>query len=275
VPVCPGSPTCACKRPSCRRPRRYPPIPAMRNGCRLRHCCRAPACQAKAGGHLETNCPSAVVDAIWYVIHNGCVACAAGRLPGLARRLWLCLWWNANGATIAVHDAFRGQVAGSDSAAARTRRSPSTASPGSSAPAPWPVRKRGRTTALGWSPRRAAASSDISGQHQPPIRRTWYRHPCRCSGTSDNPTNVRTEPPTDSTASSRSNNSSARAVQHQYNSRRKATSGPRACTSSGYRSTSPRSHAILNATAAACAFNFSGRNLKIIMWWSCHVKIND
>jgi transposase len=67
-----------------------------------------PACQTRAGGRPEANCRRAVVDAIRYVIHNGCVwrALPADFPPwrtvyGLFQRC------NATGATIALHDALR------------------------------------------------------------------------------------------------------------------------------------------------------------------------
>jgi transposase len=70
-----------------------------------------PACQTTAGGRPETHCRRVVVDAIRYVIHNGCVwrALPADFPPwrtvyGHYRR------WNARGVTIAVHDVLRGQV---------------------------------------------------------------------------------------------------------------------------------------------------------------------
>jgi hypothetical protein len=102
-----------------------------------------------------------------------------------------------------------------------------------------------------------------------------YTAPCprRCPGTSDNPASTRTGPSAHSTASPSSNSSSARAVKHRYNSLRNAASWPRPRLASPARSSTPLPrHAILNATAAAFAFKFCGRNPKIITRWPCHVK---
>jgi transposase len=70
-----------------------------------------PAWQSGRGGRPEAHCRRAVVDAIRYVVHNGCVwrAVPAGFPPwrtvyGLFQR------WNVTGVTIALHDALHGQA---------------------------------------------------------------------------------------------------------------------------------------------------------------------
>jgi len=70
-----------------------------------------PACQTKAGGRPETNCRRAVVDAIRYVIHNGCVWRALpADFPPWRTVYGIYQRWNASGTTLALHDALRGQV---------------------------------------------------------------------------------------------------------------------------------------------------------------------
>src|SRR6266480_962488 len=99
---------CVCARPGCRRPRRYPSDATGAEWALIAPLLPVPACQTKAGGRPETHCRRAVVDAIRYVTHNGCVwrALPAGFPPwrtvyGLYQR------WNATGATVALHDALR------------------------------------------------------------------------------------------------------------------------------------------------------------------------
>jgi transposase len=68
----------------------------------------APACQASAGGRPEANCRRAVVDAIRYVIHNGCVWRAVpADFPPWRTVYGFYQRWNTTGATIALHDALR------------------------------------------------------------------------------------------------------------------------------------------------------------------------
>jgi transposase len=70
-----------------------------------------PACRTPAGGRPETNCRRAVVDAIRYVIHNGCVWRAVpADFPPWRTVYGLFQRWNAAGVTIALHDALRAQV---------------------------------------------------------------------------------------------------------------------------------------------------------------------
>ena len=119
MPVCPAARACACARPSCLRPRRYPSDTTDAEWALLGPLLPVPACQTRAGGHPEMHCRRAVVDAIRYVIHNGCVwrAVPADFPPwrtvyGFYRR------WNRCGATLAVHEAVRArarQAAGRDS----------------------------------------------------------------------------------------------------------------------------------------------------------------
>ncbi len=111
MPVCPAVAVCACARPGCARPRRYPSDTTDAEWALVAPLLPVPACHTEQGGRPETNCRRAVVDAIRYVIHNGCVwrALPADFPPwrtvyGVWRR------WNARGATIAVHDALRGQA---------------------------------------------------------------------------------------------------------------------------------------------------------------------
>ena len=73
MPVCPAMRACACARPGCARSRRYPSDTTNGEWALLAPLLPVPACQTRAGGRPETNCRRAVVDAIRYVIHNGCV----------------------------------------------------------------------------------------------------------------------------------------------------------------------------------------------------------
>jgi transposase len=73
VPVCLAVRACVCARPGCRRPRRYPSDTADAEWALLAPLLPVPACQTKVGGRPETHCRRAVVDAIRYLVHNGCV----------------------------------------------------------------------------------------------------------------------------------------------------------------------------------------------------------
>ena len=108
MPVCPAAPVCACARPGCSRPRRYPSDTTDSEWVLLEPLLPVPACQTTRGGRPEANCRRAVVDAIRYVIHNGCLwrAVPADFPP------WRTVYgrykrWNATGGTIALHDALR------------------------------------------------------------------------------------------------------------------------------------------------------------------------
>lgn len=111
MPVCRVAPACACARPGCRRRRRYPSDTTDAEWALLAPLLPDPACQTRAGGRPETNCRRAVVDAIRYVIHNGCVwrAMPADFPP------WRTVYghyyrWNASGVTVSLHDVLRGRA---------------------------------------------------------------------------------------------------------------------------------------------------------------------
>jgi len=111
VPVCPATLACACARPGCRRPRRYPSDTTNGEWALIAPLLPVPACQAPAGGRPEANCRRAVVDAIRYVIHNGCVWRAVpADFPPWRTVYGLYQRWNASGATVDLHDALRAQA---------------------------------------------------------------------------------------------------------------------------------------------------------------------
>jgi transposase len=111
VPVCRAGLVCACARPGCRRPRRYPSDTTDGEWALIAPLLPVPACQTTAGGRPETNCRRAVVDAIRYVIHNGCVWRALpADFPPWPTVYGIYQRWNNCGATIALHDALRGQA---------------------------------------------------------------------------------------------------------------------------------------------------------------------
>jgi transposase len=108
VPVCPAVRVCACGRPGCRRPRRYPSDATDAEWALLAPLLPVPACQTTAGGRPERHCRRAVVDAIRYVIHNGCVWRALpADFPPWRTVYGIYQRWNATGATLALHDALR------------------------------------------------------------------------------------------------------------------------------------------------------------------------
>ena len=111
MPVCRARPARACTRPCCRRPRRYPSDATDGEWALIAPLLPVPASQTATGGRPETHRRRVVVDAIRYVIHNGCVwrALPSDFPPwrtvyGIYRR------WNAAGATIALHDALRARA---------------------------------------------------------------------------------------------------------------------------------------------------------------------
>jgi transposase len=118
VPVCPAAQVCACARPGCRRPRRYPSDATGAEWALIAPLLPVPACQTHAGGRPETHCRRAVVDAIRYVTHNGCVWRALpADFPPWRTVYGIYQRWNATGATLALHDALRAaarQAAGRD-----------------------------------------------------------------------------------------------------------------------------------------------------------------
>ena len=111
MPVCPAGPERACARPCCRRPRRYPSDTTDGEWALIAPLLPVPACQTRAGGRPEANCRRAVVDAIRYVIHNGCVWRALpADFPPWRTVYGLYQRWHATGAVIALHDALRAAV---------------------------------------------------------------------------------------------------------------------------------------------------------------------
>jgi transposase len=109
VPVCPVAPACACARGGCRRPRRYPSDTTDGEWVLLGPLLPVPACQTTAGGRPEEHCRRAVLDAIRYVIHNGCVWRALpADFPPWRTVYGIYQRWNRRGATLALHDALRG-----------------------------------------------------------------------------------------------------------------------------------------------------------------------
>jgi transposase len=108
VPVCPAAPVCACARPGCRRPRRYPSDVTDAEWALIAPLLPVPAWRAGRGGRPEAHCRRAVVDAIRYVTHNGCVWRALpADFPPWRTVYGIYLRWNASGATLALHDALR------------------------------------------------------------------------------------------------------------------------------------------------------------------------
>jgi transposase len=70
-----------------------------------------PACRTRAGGRPEKHRRRVVVDAIRYVIHNGCVWRALpADFPPWRTVYGIYQRWNASGATIALHDALRARA---------------------------------------------------------------------------------------------------------------------------------------------------------------------
>jgi transposase len=103
VPVCPAVRACACARP-----RRYPSDTTDGEWALIAPLLPVPACQSRAGGRPEAHCRRAVVDAIRYVIHNGCVWRAVpADFPPWRTVYGFYQRWNATGVTIALHGALR------------------------------------------------------------------------------------------------------------------------------------------------------------------------
>jgi transposase len=108
VPVCPAAPVCACARPGCRRPRRYPSDATDAEWALISPLLPVPAWRAGRGGRSEAHCRRAVVDAIRYVTHNGCVWRALpADFPPWRTVYGIYQRWNASGATLALHDQLR------------------------------------------------------------------------------------------------------------------------------------------------------------------------
>ena len=108
MPVCPVAPVCACARLGCVRPRRYPSDTTDAEWALLSPLLPVPAWLAGRGGRPETHCRRAVVDAIRYVTHNGCVWRALpADFPPWRTVYGLYQRWHASGATRTVHDGLR------------------------------------------------------------------------------------------------------------------------------------------------------------------------
>ena len=108
MPVCRAVPGCACARPCCRRSRRYPSDTTDGEWALIAPLLPVPACQTPVGGRPEEHRRRVVVDAIRYVIHNGCVWRALpADFPPWRTVYGLFQRWNTTGATIALHDALR------------------------------------------------------------------------------------------------------------------------------------------------------------------------
>jgi len=106
VPVCPAALVCACARRGCGRPRRYPSDTSDAEWSLLAPLLPAPAWQSGRGGRPEAHCRRAVVDAIRYVVHNGCVWRAVpADFPPWRTVYGLFQRWNVTGVTIALHAA--------------------------------------------------------------------------------------------------------------------------------------------------------------------------
>ena len=108
MPVCPAAPACACARPGCRRPRRYPSDTTDAEWTLISPLLPVPAWRAGRGGRPEAHCRRAVVDAIRYVTHNGCVWRALpADFPPWRTVYGIYQRWHATGATLALHDRLR------------------------------------------------------------------------------------------------------------------------------------------------------------------------
>ena len=111
MPVCRVALVCACACLGCGRPRRYPSDTSDAEWALLAPLLPVPAWQSGRGGRPEAHCRRAVVDAIRYVVHNGCVWRAVpADFPPWRTVYGLFQRWHATGATIALHDALRGQA---------------------------------------------------------------------------------------------------------------------------------------------------------------------
>ena len=89
-------------------PRRYPSDASDAEWALISPLLPVPAWRAGRGGRPETHCRRAVVDAIRYVTHNGCVWRALpADFPPWRTVYGIYQRWNASGATLALHDALR------------------------------------------------------------------------------------------------------------------------------------------------------------------------
>jgi transposase len=109
VPVCPAGCLRAAASPC--RVRRYPSDTSDAEWALIAPLLPAPAWQAGRGGRPEKHCRRAVVDAIRYVVHNGCVWRALpADFPPWRTVYGAYLRWNASGATSMLHDRLREQA---------------------------------------------------------------------------------------------------------------------------------------------------------------------
>ena len=107
MPVCPAGYGCAAASPCC-RPRRYPSDTSDAEWALLSPLLPAPAWRTGRGGRPEKHCRRAVVDAIRYVVHNGCVWRALpADFPPWRTVYGIYLRWNISGALAALHDRLR------------------------------------------------------------------------------------------------------------------------------------------------------------------------
>jgi transposase len=110
VPVCPAVCGCAAASPCC-RPRRYPSDTSDAEWALLSPLLPVPAWRAGRGGRPEKHCRRAVVDAIRYVVHNGCVWRALpADFPPWRTVYGIYLRWNISGALAALHGRLREQA---------------------------------------------------------------------------------------------------------------------------------------------------------------------
>ena len=109
MPVCPAGCSRAAASPC--RVRRYPSDTSDAEWALIAPLLPAPAWQAGRGGRPEKHCRRVVVDAIRYVVHNGCVWRALpADFPPWRTVYGIYLRWNASGATAILHDRLREQA---------------------------------------------------------------------------------------------------------------------------------------------------------------------
>ena len=122
-PVCPVMATPTSPTPSQRR-RRYPSDTTDTEWALLEPLLPAPACTHVAGGRPEAHPRREVVDAIRYLVHNGCVWRALpADFPPWRTVYGFFARWVVDGTLDRIHDAVRDQVRGD----AGRRRQPSAA----------------------------------------------------------------------------------------------------------------------------------------------------
>ena len=160
--VCPAMPACACARRCCRRPRLYPSDVTDAEWALIAPLLPVPAGQTPAGGRPEEHSRRVVVDAIGYVIHNGCVWRALpADFPPWRTVYGLYQRWHARGVTIALHDALR---AAARQAAGRAAEPTAAVIDSQSVRAAPTVPKASR----GWD-----AAKKVNGRYLEPGFRSW------------------------------------------------------------------------------------------------------